>query len=213
MTFSFLRTCALLATLPLAGPGPQTTKPIPCAYPAQTVATRQLFQQIDRALPQVVAHLRQDSVYQKELPYVEVDSCFRPFASTHLFGSPFVPTPMQVRLRRHLLRGYYKELGEFPRPRVPQWANIEVLEYASAEAARATKQVLDSLVTTCNGRNQLVEPCVAFEHYRFTRVSACLVRFNFYSQDPYQRRSLEELASRLPLVPPYPVPAAAGRGR
>lgn len=211
--FLLLRLCVLLVTLPLPGSRPPTRKPARCPYPTQPVAVRQLFQQIDRALPQVVAQLRQDSAYQKDLPYVEVNSCFQPFAITQLFVNPFVPTSQQVRLRRYLRRGYYKELGESPRSPVPQWATIEVVEYASAEAASATKQVLDSLVATCKGCNWQLEPWVVYESYRFTRVGACLVRFNFYSQDPYQLSSLDELASRLPLGPPRRAPTAAGHAR
>jgi hypothetical protein len=211
--FLLLRLCVLLVTLPLPDPKSPTRNPARCSYPTQPVAVRQLFQQIDQALPQVVAQLQQDSAYQKDLPYVEVNSCFRPFAITQLFVNPFVTTSQQVRMRRYLRRGYYKELGESPRPPVPQWATIDVLEYASAEAASATKQVLDSLVATCKGCNRQVEPWVVYESYRFTRVGACLVRFNLYNQDPYQRRSLRELVSRLPLELPRRTPTAAGHAQ
>jgi hypothetical protein len=160
-----------------------------------------------------VARLRQDSAYQKELPYVEADSCFRPFAITSSSSILLCPRPCRSVCGSICVGATIKSLEESPSPPVPQWANIEVLEYTSAEAASATKQVLDSLVTTCNGRNQKLEPCVVYKDYRFTRVGACLVRFNFYNQDPYQRRSLQVLASRLPLVPLRPAPAAAGHGR
>jgi hypothetical protein len=197
--------------------GASTSPPIPaaCSYAHFPPATRYLLHRIDQTLPHMVRRRRQADP-DGRMPYVEVDSCFRPVLLSHLF-----PQAAEARLRQHLRQVYYKQLAD-PSLQHQHVASLLVLEYASSTAATAAKHSQDSLrqdlEQRCPGSLLELEPCGELASYRFTRVGAHLLHYTLYSQDPNWRTNLHALAAALTgrlLAPvrPTPRPRPATRRR
>lgn len=168
--------------------------PTSCSYGALPPATRQLLQRIDRALPQVVTQLRQTNP-RENVPYVEVDSCFRVVVLPQLFTEA-----AEAPMRHSLRQVYYKELGD-PSLQHQHTASLLVLAYTSVAAATHAQHLQDSLYQDlqqrCQGRIRELEPCVEIPSHRFTRLGSHLLHYTLYSQDPLWRSSLRQLAVAL----------------
>jgi hypothetical protein len=186
----FFLSASLLAGLLVGGSPP----PAPCAYGHLPLTTRQLLQRIDWTLPQVVTQLRQTNP-RDNVPYVEVDSCFRVVVLPQRFTST-VEAPMRHDLRQF----YYKQLSD-PSYQHQHIASLLVLAYASVKAATRAQHLQDSLYQDlqqrCQGQNRKLEPCVELASHRFTLVGSHLLHYTLYSQDPLWRSSLRQLAVAL----------------
>lgn len=191
MVVSFLVTALLALRSVVIAVAPT---PAPCSYTPLPPATRQLLQRIDQTLPRVVTRMQQAD-HDNRMPYVELDSCFRAVMLEHLYTEA-----AETRMRYDLRQIYYKQLGD-PSFQHRHVASLLVLAYASVEAATHAQYLQDSLhqdlQQRCQGRIMELEPCVGLDSHRFTRIGSHLLHYTLYSQDPYWRRSLRELASTL----------------
>lgn len=178
---------------PMLGGKQSAPGSIRCSYVRHPANTQQLLHKIDQELPRAIGTTQQAlrPVEREAMPTIVLDSCFVEFSLTKAFSVLMFerPATTDAALHRQLRHGYYKTIGEYN--------SIEVLEYATSEAAMAAKMIQDSLVATCRGRNSRLEPCAGIDLYRVTQHSACLVRYNVHNTDPIQLSILHQVGANL----------------
>ena len=201
--------CVVLAASvasPLAGVPP--AKPLApaaprCTYSGVRADTRELLLHIDQELPRAVAATRLELRRRGEADYLRdvwLDSCFSQVPLQHAYyQDPFIDEQYLDALRHQLTHYYVKPLE--PRYDEPHAFNLQVLEYASDEAAATAQHLQDSTVTAllaqCRDRDHKLEPCLGIEYYRVSRHRNCLVRHSIYSPDPMDRVAMRQVLGNL----------------
>lgn len=172
-----------------------------CPYANVRADTREVLLRIDQELLRSVAATRAELRSRGEenyLPTIWLDSCFSQVPLEKAYSqNPFFAKKYTAALRRQLTHYYSKPLAH--EQDFPQWMGVQVLEYATDEAAAQHLQdsTVAALQARCKYRDHKLEPCVLIEKYRVSRRRNCLVRSSAYSQDPMRQSAMNWVLANL----------------